>query len=56
MKTNKNNSGIKVRTSIRAAGAAITNHSRTGLKVRAGIKAGSTINVQNHNSLLFMIK
>jgi len=46
MKTSSKNAGLKVKTSIKAAGWP-TNHSRGVLKVKSGIKAGGW--PTNHN-------
>jgi hypothetical protein len=43
----KTNSGLKVKTSVKAGGLNLTNHSRS-LKVRAGVKAGG-LSAMNHN-------
>ena len=47
MKTSSKNAGLKVKTSIKAAGIPL-NHNRNGLKVKTSIKAGELIFRDNH--------
>jgi hypothetical protein len=46
MKNIQTNSGLKVKTSVKAGGLSTVNHTRGALKVRSAVKAGglSTVN------------
>ena len=53
MKTTSSNSGLKVKTSIKAGGLGL-NHNRTALKVRSNIRGGYTCS-PNHNASLIRL-
>jgi hypothetical protein len=49
MKTNSN-SGLSVKTAIKAGGLSTVNHNSSGLKVRSAVKAGGLSTVNHYSS------
>jgi hypothetical protein len=52
MNTIKANSGLKVKTGVRAAGLNGSNHNRAVLKVRTGVKAAGIPTINQNRAVL----
>ena len=55
MKTSTKNTGLAIKTSIKAGGLGTSNHNRSSLKVRSSVKAGG-LGTSNHNCAIASVR